>query len=512
MITLADYGVTFDEPIYMEAAWNVKEWLSLKPHEMFGQKEIDYYWKTDPERNIHPSTLKWLLVAAQKIIFWESDSYRKSRVLNLLIFSMALLLFLNWWAADSFWRSGIFLLLLLSIPRFFAHIHFSATDIPMTSFLMLFIVLLDKTLFRRSFWSVGIVLGLFVGIKLTSALLSLPIFLVYLLYYRDQWKTLIARIGIICLIGFLVFYAINPDWWFSPLSTCQEYLTQSLTRRSWTPFTVYFGGHLYNYRGPFYYPFTMFFITTPLLNITLLLSGIGYFFYEKGLRKNFKMILIFTCFAFPFLLLALPTSPAHDGIRYLVPSYPFAACFMTLGLQKLWEFAAERSSESRKKLATKGLVVIGTMALLVSDLNSPARVPPFELSYYNGIVGGLSGAQRKGYETTYWWEILNDDVIKRLNGLCGRYGVYFPATPTDLFFKHMRSDQKITFHPVQDPEKSKFMLIFGRPTVRFWESKTWPLYRREGKIPIPIWDISLDSVPLLRLYLIRDLNGLRPRA
>ncbi|MDY7034643.1 MAG: hypothetical protein SV375_00565 [Thermodesulfobacteriota bacterium] len=41
MLTLSDYGITSDEPIYMEAAWNIRKWLSLKPQEMFEQETID---------------------------------------------------------------------------------------------------------------------------------------------------------------------------------------------------------------------------------------------------------------------------------------------------------------------------------------------------------------------------------------------------------------------------------------------------------------------------------------
>ena len=72
MATLTDYGITSDEPIYMEAAWNIEKWLSLKPNKIFNQNEIDRYWKTDPIRNVHPSGVKWLYLTAQKSIFWEN--------------------------------------------------------------------------------------------------------------------------------------------------------------------------------------------------------------------------------------------------------------------------------------------------------------------------------------------------------------------------------------------------------------------------------------------------------
>lgn len=502
MLTISDYGVTFDEPIYMEASWHIQKWLSLDSREMFNPIVIDCHWKTDPGRNVHPSGLKWLYIAAQKSIFWEKDPYLQNRTLNVLVFTISLLLFLRWWHGNSFWKGAFFILLLLSIPRFFAHIHFAATDIPMTSLLLVFLVCLHKTLFRKSFWLAGCVLGIFTSIKITSTLLAFPVLLVFLIWHRHEWKVVLPHIIMTCLIGLLVFYALNPDWWFSPLSRCRELLTQSLTRRLWTPFTVYFGGHFYNYRAPFYYPFTMFFITTPLLHILFLFSGLTFFFIDKQLRVNLKKVLVFICLVFPLLLLTLPMSPAHDGVRYLLPSFPFAACFMTLGLEKLWHLVTDHSSFSLIKRAAMWVAAAGAITLLAGDLHNPARYPPFELSYYNKIVGGLSGAHRRGYETTYWFEILNDDVLEQLNEFCAGSTVYLPHTPTDFYFKHMIKDRRIEFRPVQDHQKADFMLIIGRPFVGYWEFRTLPIFRQEGKIPIPVWEISLDSIPLLRLYRI----------
>jgi len=500
--TLYDYGVTSDEPIYMEAAWNIQKWLTLEPQKIFNQDEIDRYWKTDPKRNIHPSGLKWFYLLAQKITFWEKDPYRQNGVLNVLIFSISIITLFNWWNGNSIGRCAISIILLLTMPRFFAHIHFPVTDILMTSLLLLLVVYLDRILFRKTFWFIGFILGFFVSIKITAIVLILPVLFVFLLWYRDEWKTVLPRIAIICLISLFVFYVLNPDYWFSPLSRCREFLTQSLTRRSWTSFTVYFGGRFHSYRGPFYYPFTMFFITTPVLHILLLMLGLTSVFLKKRLRVDLKMVLVFTCFAFPFLLLTIPMSPAHDGIRYLLPAFPFAVCFMTRGVEKLWNFIRDQSGAHPIKAVARWITAAATMALFAVDLHNPARYPPFELSYYNRIVGGLSGAHQSGYETTYFWEILNDDILDQLNERCAGSFVYFPLTPTDFFFKHMLSFRKIDFMPTRDPKRANFMLIMGRPFTRFWEARTYPIFRKEGKIPIPIWDISIDSIPLLKLYSI----------
>jgi hypothetical protein len=158
-ITLYDYGITWDEPIYMEATLKIKQWLSLPSLEMMNPEVINRYWKTDPGRNVHPSGLKWFYIIAQKTIFWEKDPYRQNGLLNILFFSVSIIIFLNWWDKNSYWRPLSYVLILLTIPRFFAHIHFPATDIPMISFLLLFLVYLDRMLFRKSFWLAGIFLG-----------------------------------------------------------------------------------------------------------------------------------------------------------------------------------------------------------------------------------------------------------------------------------------------------------------------------------------------------------------
>lgn len=506
MTTLSDYGITYDEPIYMEASRSIGKWLSLEPRKIFDQNKIDIHWNTDPKRNIHPSGLKWFYLGAQKAIFWEKDPYIQNRVLNIFLLAVSLLVFFLWWGEGSVFRGAVFLLLLLTIPRFFAHTHFAATDIPMTSFLLLFLVCLDKTFFKKIFWITGIVLGIFISIKITSALLALPALLVFIAWHRREWKTVLLRIMLICLVGLLVFYALNPDWWFSPLSKCREFLTQSLTRRSWTPFTVYFAGQLYPYRGPFYYPFTMFLITTPLLHILLLFSGIACFFVEKRLRGDLKMGLIFICFISPFVIMVLPISPTNDGVRYLLPAFPFAAFFMTRGLERLWKFVRRPFTNSPVKQTSRWIAATLALILLALDLNSPAWYPPFELSYYNKIVGGLSGACRRGYETTYWGEILNNKVLEKLNNLCAGASVYFPLAPADSYFGHLLNNRQISFRPVVNHRDEKFMLIFGRPFVKFWESKTRPIYRQEGKFPVPIWNISIDSVPLIQLYSIKKID------
>ena len=43
------------------------------------------------------------------------------------------------------------------------------------------------------------------------------------------------------------------------------------------------------------------------------------------------------------------------------------------------------------------------------------RVHPFELSYYNELIGGPRGAWRRGFELAYWYDAFNDQTLAEMN-------------------------------------------------------------------------------------------------
>jgi len=506
LLTLSDYGITHDEPIYMEASRHLRQWLSLDLRTMFSKESIEQHWKTDPLRNVHPSGVKWLYVIAQGIVFWEKDPYVQNRLLCIFVFAASVTLFLRWNFGPSLAKSIFAILLLLSIPRFFAHAHFAATDIPMTAFLMLFVMGAKKSMDNGSTWLSGMLLGFLASIKITSLLIALPLLLLPVACSGQNWKKALFSASRICFLGAVAFYILNPDWWFSPLTRGTEFLAQSATRRTWAPLTVLFSGRFYSYRGPFYYPLAMFLITTPLLHILLLFAGLVSSFFLAGLRQDYKMALVVSCLFLPFIILALPMSPTIDGIRYLLPAYPFAACIMTQGLTKGWRWVRTPRLVLHPRTILRALLAAACLFLLVLDLHSPARCPPYELSYYNTLVGGVQGAFQKGYETTYWWEIFNEDAIRQVNKHTSGKPVYFPLLPTDLFFKHAMEEGKLGFFVVEDLREAEFILIFGRPNVSYWEKHTRSALKKEGKTISPVWEISIDSVPLLRLHKIQQID------
>jgi hypothetical protein len=511
LFTLPDYGITYDEPIYMEASRSIRRWLSLDVRNMLNQEAIENHWKIDPLRNVHPSGVKWLYIIAQGTVFWEKDPYIQNRLFFIFVFAGSLALFLQWNFGHSLSRSVLTILLLLSIPRFFAHAHFAATDMPMIAILMLFVLAANKGVDQGNPWLPGMLLGFLVSIKVTSVLLALPLLALFLILHGTPAKKALRTATLLALTAGFTFYVLNPDWWFSPLSRSVEFISQTVTRKDWTPITVYFGGAFYPYRGPFTYPFVMFFITTPLLHVLLLMLGLECFFHDKKLRTDRRIITGLLGFFTPLILLALPLSPTNDGIRYLLPAFPFAVCLMTLGLLRLWNLVVHSPGKSIATVTLRLGLAAGSLVLFALDIRNPARQPPYELSYYNSSVGNLAGAHQRGYETTYWWEILNDSALKELDSLASGSKVYFPVPPTDFFFMHMIQAGKIRFIPTVEPLDAEFMLIFGRPYVKFWEERAFSVLRQDGKAATPVWGVTVDSLPLLQLYRISE-SGVSSRS
>jgi hypothetical protein len=505
LFTLPDYGITHDEPIYMEASRSIRQWLSLDLQNMFTRESIEEHWETDPARNVHPSGVKWLYLVAQGTVFWEKDPYLQNRLFTISVFACSLALFLQWNFDPSLARSALTVLLLLSIPRFFAHAHFAATDMPMTAFLMLFVLAASKGMAQGNPWLAGMLLGFLASIKVTAVILALPFLILFLILHRPQAVKALRTASLLALTAGITFYVINPDWWFSPLSRSVEFITQTVTRKDWTPFTVYFQGAFYLYRGPFTYPFVMFFITTPLLYLLFLLVGLGCVFHDQTARTDRRRITGIVGLFMPFLILALPLSPTTDGIRYLLPAFPFAACWMTIGFLRLWDFVVRSPGRSPATLALRLSLAGGSLALFALDIRSPARQPPYELSYYNSSVGGLAGAHQRGYEITYWWEIFSEDAIREVNKHTSGKPVYFPLLPTDLFFKHAMEKGKLAFFVVEDLREADFVFIIGRPYVSYWEKRTRSALQKEGKTLSAVWEISVDSVPLLRLHRVQSI-------
>ena len=94
----------------------------------------------------------------------------------------------------------------------------------------------------------------------------------------------------------------------------------------------------------------------------------------------------------------------YDNDRLFMPVYPFLAGLAGIGFGWLLGWIRKAlDGRVRPVLAGATSLLLGVALLLPQSL-SAANLFPHLLSYYSESVGGLPGATRMGFETTYWCE------------------------------------------------------------------------------------------------------------
>ena len=105
---------------------------------------------------------------------------------------------------------------------------------------------------------------------------------------------------------------------------------------------------------------------------------------------------------------ALPSSPKYNGVRLFLPAFPFLAALAGGGfawLQGKITALLKSDSPDRARLAPLVAAALGAI-LLLPGLSGAARTHPYQLAYYNSLVGGTKGATARGFETIYWGQSL----------------------------------------------------------------------------------------------------------
>ena len=108
--------------------------------------------------------------------------------------------------------------------------------------------------------------------------------------------------------------------------------------------------------------------------------------------------------------------PVYDGERLFLHVFPAWALLIGLGFGWLWNRYRTASSGRRVRIILAGFLLV--------QVYGRSSLHPFGLSYYNGLVGGLPGAERLGLELTYWNDAVDQVLLDRLarEGQAGRDG------------------------------------------------------------------------------------------
>ncbi|MDP2529160.1 MAG: glycosyltransferase family 39 protein [Candidatus Palauibacterales bacterium] len=532
--TLHDYGVASDVPNYFTGALLELRWFGSflhglvtgSPGEWLRRGVVFDAWRWWRERLPHPPLSRELGGLGYFLLRGVLHPLTAYRVATALVYAglvgaVGVLVRRRSGSATAGVAAAASV---LAIPPLFAYGHLALTDMMLAAFWFGAVAALDTYLEGGRdawLWLAGLSLGAAVATKFTALLLP-PVLAFQLLVWvrgRDGRPSIPWReIGVLALCAVLVFAACNPVMWVDPARGLGDFLAAGFHRAEdpHAQITTFYLGRMYEYRPPRSYPFVWTLVVIP---IPLLIGlGAGLLRWRSGLVRLSLPTLVVVYGA-----LMLPAAPLHDGIRLLLPAFPFLCVIIGVGCGALADRLADlagRRWPGRVDLA-RVLVMVALFAVPILDV---VAFHPFELSYFNGLVGGIRGAESRGLEISNLKEVLTPKVLVDLAHSIPPGSVIDP----DFFLEEVCFDRELGLAPadwvvemedpgapgpgaralvcapgerqdvavvLRPPRRPDFVFILNRRGIQSFRDRA--LVRSGGR---PYFEVTVHGVPLLQVF------------
>jgi len=235
---------------------------------------------------------------------------------------------------------------------------------------------------------------------------------------------------------------------------------------SLVPIEILYWGRKYVYSLPWHNGWVLLAITLPPGVLLLVICGVFAALKEWWRsRPGGQAALFLLLHAVTLPVLRMLSMPAHDGVRLMLPSLLFVAALAGMGFAAIADWVAGRWPLRAKPI----IAALGCMALL-PGLVSTYRSHPLELSYYNVLVGGLPGAQRHGFEVTYWYDAVNREALAKIDAGLPSGSFLLHHQHVDVFSEWQSQLQNVTTGEAGPLEKTYFGLLThgskSNPTTR----------------------------------------------
>jgi hypothetical protein len=298
--------------------------------------------------------------------------------------------------------------------------------------------------------------------------------------------------------------------------------------QTWERIVEYVDFHVNHYQigqwyfGQFYLPPPWHFVLVilwaivPLTTILLALAGMAR--AGKGQRDN-GLAWLLTISALvsisPFLF---GKNLLYDNDRLFMPVYPFLAALAGVGFA--WALSGVRKLTEQVKrpaLATWLGILLAVLALTPQSL-AMVRQYPHLLSYYSESVGGLTGATKLGFESTYWCETYAS-ALPYINAHASpRDKIWVEPWSYDVLLYYQRIGVLREDVLIMNPYMTFSVLGLDgpQPVIGRFGNADWYIfqyhqsqYQLDGEqyLPLrtleansPVYEIIQDGIPLMRLY------------
>ena len=506
-VTAIDPGLSWDEANFLGSMGSYARWygemfsglLSGSPGEAFSRELITERWR--PTHENPPLALIMSTVTAA--LFQDHlGLLTATRMAGAISFGLLALTAYKLVSRIAGYLAGTLAALsLAAMPRLVGHSHLATLDVTMA----LMWILTTYSFYRGTTswrWAVatGVFFGLALATKLNAVLLPLPL-LVWGQFFSRRRVT--SNLTSMAFIGPIVWMLSWPWLWHDTLARMVEYFA---TKVHHAPVPVHYLGITYlELSAPWHYVITMPAVTVPP-GITICAAAGAALLARNHRERHAIALLVFSLAGVlaPFLL---PGAQKYDGVRLFMPMFPLVACLAGCGMARagrsaaraLVLAAARRRPGNWERRQTAARVIAAALGVLVIGGSAAGtfRTHPYQLSYYNFLIGGLRGAREMGLEVTYWGEALTssflNDVFRALPE--GSKVNFYPCGSNALRWYQATADSAHRgIRIVLRDEAPDYLVLIWRQG--FFDQQLWTLTREQE----PIMQDLHDGVPLTAVF------------
>jgi 4-amino-4-deoxy-L-arabinose transferase-like glycosyltransferase len=437
---ISSAGQTWDEDEYWCAGKNyVENVLALDFH--------DRDWRDNFE---HPPLTKYVAGVGA---LWQ-DGFGVAHLLFILMSALTCVL-----AAAVTWRlfsprAALFAGMITALtPHLIGHARVVGHETPSTFLWALAVWLALRTFdddrrIARLAW-VGVAVGLGLATRYSNFLMAPCLAVVFLTMTPPGHR--LRQLGTAFVIpaatATLTFFALWPRLWTHPLLHLHQ-AYDKITRAIHPPENYL--GHQLAHPPPSYFIVYALAVTPVLILVLGLVVGPG-----TGLRKRLRpqdqqtppiphgWLIVGAWILAPLGMMWSPVR--QDGVRYVLPMLVPLGIAAALGLDNLVALWRHRL------VAPLATAVLGAYLFIVC-----ARIAPYDLDYFNEVVGGPAGAQRKHLFEVGWWGEGIGEAVDFINVHAGAgQSLFRLLSPNHVNW--FRAD--LFAHEARDPARADWLVV-----------------------------------------------------
>lgn len=489
-LTLNDFGIVWDEPIYFANGDKYVEWFVKSKF----TKTDDYFRAT--VEDVHPPLRKIVSGITHELLTTRLhliDNTRGYRISS-LIFVFPFMLAFSYIAIGQF---GYFVgtvvpFMFTLLPHVLFLTPLVTMDYAIAALWFISVVTAVKGMRNNKWLTISAVtVGLSLLTKLHGFLIFVPIGMYWAWYFRKDFtvkhrkkKTLFAliKLGYLIIVALIIYIAGWPWIWTSPFAHLAEYFRLQLVHDS---VPVYVLGTTYERVGWWYTPL-MFLTTTPVFVLLFFLIG-SIYAIRKG-REWDRLMLVNGLF--PLVFFSLPWVYRYDWVRLFLAAFPFVCLLAGRGIVVI-------IGSFRPSIRVIGMSIIFTV-WIATVYHSVIRIHPWESAYYNEIVGGISGASRLGFETEFWGNAYLG-VLPWMNKNKKDMMCVTPTTHPFYYYQAMgQIEPGVVFNAGVDA--CQYAVVLMRQGLFIQD----PIIARVVQTKQPVYTVSTDGVSLVNVYTMQE--------